>query len=37
MILRRIVESVRAQDWFTVTIEMLIVVAAIAGKLEAPP
>ena len=36
MILRRIAENVRARDWFTVAIEMLIVVAAIAGKLEVP-
>ena len=34
MILRRIVENVRARDWFTVTIEFLIVVVGIFVGLE---
>jgi len=35
MILRRIVENVRARDWFTVTIEFLIVVVGIFVGLQA--
>ena len=34
MILRRIVENVRARDWFTVMIEFLIVVVGIFVGLE---
>jgi hypothetical protein len=35
MILRRLVESLRSQDWFTVTLELLIVVTGIFVGLQA--